>query len=308
MNEAEYVAYLEKQTLQSLQDIVDNLDQEQQPERYQALQNEIKKRSHSTHVVTAEDEQTTNPSNEKFDSQLLSDDLTLIFKGLTGVLKNFKSLCKTLTIPVIIIVIINYLATDSEPKTIEDLTTFTYITLIVCSVLMHSLVAVTIHKFILQGQESMPAWGINKVGVRELKYAGLVTLMAIVPFLPMFITAFSLATLNPILIFILTLTIIVFGFVALYCIARISLVLPSIAIGSNLSLKDSWDITENKRVLMIVCVIILPLLLSTITKFLFDGVNLSLLTSLIQIITPMITISVLSHAYKLLVIETPTDH
>ncbi|MEJ2743694.1 MAG: hypothetical protein P8176_14785, partial [Gammaproteobacteria bacterium] len=84
-----------------------------------------------------------------------------------------------------------------------------------------------------------------------------------------------------------------------YIVGRLSLVFPSIAIGEDIGLKDSWEATKNYKLMMIVVVVLFPLILRLLEETLKLLPGMFWIGFLTSPLTIIFVVSSLSSAYKI---------
>ncbi len=213
----------------------------------------------------------------------MENSIKSVVGGITYVRHYFLPLSKALIVPFTIMLFLTLVLITSnlpkEAKTVISILQWIPLTLI----------AITTHKIILEGPDSVAEWGINRFGWRELKF----TLCEIL------IVLFAL----PAAIFILIPYVGVFLFmlVAAYIIGRMSLVFPSIAIGERMDFKDSWIATKDHQLMMFSAVILFPLVIGAFEYFLSLVPGLSYLADFLSIFTVVLVVAALSVAYKIVI-------
>ena len=165
--------------------------------------------------------------------------------------------------------------------------------------MIQTLFAITTHRVILLGPESVPKWGVLKWSKRETFFAlhilGLAVLTGILGGMVTFLVSMLIPFANILgwgsaLIFI--------GAVA-WLFARLALVFPAIAIDQGVSFKYSWKLTKNHQFLMVLVVVIFPALL-LIPAYLLSSIQYSfILTSFLSSFATVFMVAALSVAYKM---------
>ncbi|MCP3675624.1 MAG: hypothetical protein GY829_14300 [Gammaproteobacteria bacterium] len=207
------------------------------------------------------------------------------FKAIAGGISYVKyykvSLIKSLLVPFVLLAIITTLAflpnIDSNSALAIEMLQWLPLTLI----------AITTHKVILEGPNSVPIWGINRFGAREFRFMGYEVLVVIVA-LPVLVFYFI-----PHLGGFLSMTAIA------YIIGRLSLVFPSIAIGADVSLKESWVATKNYQLMMIVVVGLFPFLLGLLETLFASLPGMFWIGFVTSTFTTVFVVASLSVAYKI---------
>ena len=206
-----------------------------------------------------------------------------IILGVFGYMYMFRiSFVKALFIPITILVILGYISIDqSELKLViplDILSTFIYI-----------IIAITTHRIILLGPNSIPEWGIYIPRKRELHFTiyfiGLSLLTIPFIFISVQIPVIGL------IISLLTIS---------YLAARFSLVFPAIATDQNWSFSDSWKATKNYQFSMIIIVVIFPSIISLPEQILNYIPYMKILASLLAAITTVLTVAALSVAFQVI--------
>ncbi|MEJ2754539.1 MAG: hypothetical protein P8104_01560 [Gammaproteobacteria bacterium] len=204
-----------------------------------------------------------------------------ITEGVSYVGYYKTSLLKALLVPLALLALIKILGFLPN----IDSNTATAIKFLKCIPL--TLIAITTHKIILDGPNSVPSWGINRFGTREFKFIGNQFLVFIV----------ALPTL--VLAYIPHLGIFIMITAIAYIVGRLSLVFPSIAIGEDIGLKDSWEATKNYKLMMVVVVVLFPLILRLLEETLKLLPGMFWIGFLTSPLTIIFVVSSLSSAYKI---------
>jgi len=157
---------------------------------------------------------------------------------------------------------------------------------------IYSVIAVTTHRLILLGPQSVPKWGLKKVTKRELKFILYSLGLFIMLILPAQLTlipfgGWILATLG-----------------MCYLLGRFSLVFPAIATDKNWSFQKSWWATQPHQIMMVTIVIIFPLLISIPEVLLTRNPYTQFISQIISVITEILVIASLSMAFKAIEIES----
>jgi len=211
-----------------------------------------------------------------------------IEQSFASVNANCTPLAKALVLPVVA-----YLAIASLTIVYDANTTFTWI-LRAAILIPITLIAITTHRIILLGPESVPTWGINRFGWREIKFmlAQYMVIIFLVPVMVLFFVPFV----GPIL-----------GMIAgAYMLGRMSLVFPSIALQRKFDFKDSWDATKNYKLMMFVVVAVFPFVLGMIEFMLERIQGIALVLQAISLFTTVYVVAALSIAYQI-IMEPESD-
>jgi len=212
----------------------------------------------------------------------MSNALEAIERGVVSVNKNWRALFRALLVPVGVYLIISNLIPHIE------LNGFAIHVASVLFQLAFTVIAVTTHRIIILGADSVPCWGINRFGWREVKF--LLSQYVIFIFLIPLAILFFIPVAG-------TLAAMVIG---AYMVGRMSLVFPSIAIGRKFDFKDSWDATRNHQLMMFLTVAVFPFAIG-ILKFMLGHVpGVGLILHLFSILTSIWVIGALSVAYQII--------
>jgi hypothetical protein len=190
-------------------------------------------------------------------------------------------LIKALAIPFVV-----YLAIDAS--TLLDLPLALSWLLAILGVGVQTIFAITTHRVVLLGSNSVSTWGITSWSNRETSFVlhiiGLVLLM-----IPL-----AILGLIPVLGGIIALVIIC------WVSGRLSLVFPGIAVDKGVSFRLSWELTEQYQMLMFLVVVIFPVLLAIPAILLNFLPYTFLLTSLLSTFVVVFEVAALSMAYQLI--------
>lgn len=151
---------------------------------------------------------------------------------------------------------------------------------------IYTLMAVTTHRLILLGPDSVPKWGLNKITERELKfilYSLGLFLMLILP---------AQLTLIPYAGWILAML----GMC--YLLGRFSLIFPAIAIDQKWSYQKSWQATQPHQIMMVTIVIIFPIVIAIPETLLSNNTYTEFISLIISVVTEVFVIAALSMAFK----------
>jgi hypothetical protein len=202
--------------------------------------------------------------------------------GAFGYIYEYKSaLAKALLLPLLLMVAISYLELQSSNFSI-------LIILMVVSMFIYAIFAITTHRIILLGPQSVPTWGMYKLTKREARFVlyaiglGLLT----VPF--------------SVFVFIPFIGVIFFLLAMFYLMGRLSLVFPAIATDNPLTFAGSWEATKEYQLFMIGVVAIFPAVISIPEILLYEIPYMEFLGSLFSLATTVLTVAALSMAYKIL--------
>ena len=165
--------------------------------------------------------------------------------------------------------------------------------LAIVSVAFYIYIAVIVHRHVLLGEGSTPKWGISKWSSRETTFLVTTILLYLMIFIPAMIFEVLVESLGK-----LEISDYITLIPCYYFIARFSLVFPSIALGKDMTFKESWRLTKNKQLLIITVVGIVPSLLSIpITDYIPEHPLTAALVSLYSCLILVFGIALLSRAY-----------
>jgi hypothetical protein len=159
--------------------------------------------------------------------------------------------------------------------------------LLLLKIVFYTLIAVTTHRIILLGPESVSIWGIYKWGRRETYFALYVLLLALVMIPLEFLGMFS------------GITSVIATIIALWVAGRFALVFPGIAIDERFTFELSRIRTQKYNLLMFTIVGIIPILFFWVSAILgFEFFQSRLLFSFFTSVFLIFEISLVSNAYK----------
>ena len=177
----------------------------------------------------------------------MSDIKKIIFGTLGYVLAYKGILTKVLFIPFLLYLVLD-IAEHYQESTQQ--TAISMILLTVGGILAQTIMAVSTHRIILLGPDTVTTLGAFKWSMRETQFALYGLFLGIIIFFVMFPLLFIPQ---------------IGGWLAIpivcWIIGRLSLVFPAIAIDDNGSFSQAWDYSRNHQLLMVMVVIIFPVLL-----------------------------------------------
>ncbi|MGF1862647.1 hypothetical protein [Photobacterium profundum] len=153
---------------------------------------------------------------------------------------------------------------------------------------LYAIVAINVHKIVLDGVNSVPKWGRFKFGKVELWF--------IAHYICLSAAFIAIAFMASFLGLAVILIIVVFGVIA----CRLSLVFPAIAIGKGVSFPYAWHLSSEKTLYMFGVVAIFPIVLGLVLLPLQTVGVPQVVTSILSYLVTIITVTSLSLAYKLL--------
>lgn len=212
----------------------------------------------------------------------MEDTFKAIELGLASINTNRSALIRALVLPVVIylgivILIQQGVVSEAGAKIINFLL-----------VVPISLIAITTHRIVLRGPESIPKWGINRIGWREIKFAlsQYVILLFLIPAGLLFLIPY-IGWLCGILL-------------GAYMVGRLSLVFPSIAVDEKLDFVDSWYSTKEYQFMMFGVVAVFPFILGVFEFMLSRIRGLEMVLHALSIVTTVFTVAALSAAFKII--------
>jgi hypothetical protein len=214
---------------------------------------------------------------------MIKSEFVLFLKIVTGAFANVyyykRVLAKALFIPFslyLMIDIVTYYHPDGP----------LYVLVVIVSTLIHAIFAITTHRVMLLGPESISEWGLPKWTWRETRFVfymiGIVLavipimILAIIPFIGVFIALF----------------------LAGWLMSRFSLVFPGIAVDHEASFGESWVMTEKHQLLMFLVVLVFPVLLAIPTYLVERAVPFYMLSAVVSTFLIVFEVTALSLAYK----------
>ena len=212
-------------------------------------------------------------------------------------------LIKKLSVPILFLIGIGYV--EEYSNGIYDYL-FAFI-----GYLAYVFLAVTCHRIIILGKNSVPTFGVRKWTMREARFfSWLVGLYIMIG-----VMIFSIAALPSVIIplfegrvmYLVIPVSIISALPGVYVLSRLSLIFPATSVDEKANIKWAWDISRNNgwRLAVIVCA--LPAAAGYIQNVLIgedDGVLKSTLLMLVAFVVLIIEIAALSLTYKELKNET----
>lgn len=206
-----------------------------------------------------------------------------IYGGIVHVKYHFRQLVKSLAVPFVLLI---FLVSD---VLIPGINTGDLFIIEFAQWIPLTLIAITTHRTILEGPDSVPEWGIKKFGYSEFKFVfyeiGIVLLS-----LPFAFIGLMIPDIGKYLAML----------IIEYVFSRLSLVFPSIAIDKSIDLKASWVYTKDHQVMMFSSVIIFPFVLTGIEEVLAMIPGLFWISGVLSAVTIVFTVSALSVSYKII--------
>ena len=221
------------------------------------------------------------------------------------VYENRVPLAKALSLPFSAFLIIGFIEESEMDGPIS------YLLLMALGFFLQVIFAITTHRILLLGKESVPEFGLRSWSKREtfyfLHFLGLL-LMLIAPALLIMLIA-------PVLLsFITFIGAAIAMVVSFWVLSRLSLVFPGIAVDKGVSFQMSWDLTKDYQLLMLLVVIVCPVLLAIPSILLslipypfiltnFVSTLVIVLTNFVSTLVIVFEVAALSMAYQLITSE-----
>ena len=162
--------------------------------------------------------------------------------------------------------------------------------------MVYSVIAITTHRVILLGPNSVPEWGITSWSKREIYF--------FLHFMGLCLITIAAVLLN----FIPFLGAIAIFVVICWLLPRFSLVFPGVAVDKGVSFKLSWRLTRSYQLLMFLVVVIFPILL-ILPLLVFELIPYGYFLSNIFIALVIVfQVSALSLTYKKITSEVYGSH
>jgi len=227
--------------------------------------------------------------------------LEVFFGAFKCVFDNKKALIKALLIPFTFLILISIWSMNNyvNPQTSLDgfkqniLVTFV---LLFLEFLLHVSIAISTHRIILMGEESVPEWGKLSIGNNELRfiwYSILVVVIMIPTALLSFIPTIGLPL----------------AFVGIaYLAGRVSLILPATATEQDWNISDAWDKSRNHQLLMSLTVVIFPIIFGIPELLLSYLPYMEIPVIIISIFTTVLVVAALSVVFKLITDEEDDEY
>ncbi len=172
---------------------------------------------------------------------------------------------------------------------------------------LSAVLAVTTHRLVLLGAESVPRYGLGKLNGRDAMFFLYMIGIDLITIIPMTIASLALIfgfgvmpdglAPHPVTFGLAAVAVLVVFFVSRFC-----LVLPGTAVDDEVSFGESWDLTQQSRVSIFVVFSILPVavLLPVFSLFFYDSQLLTFVASVFSTLGIVVGIVFLSVAYKMI--------
>ncbi|MCG8084078.1 MAG: hypothetical protein AB2689_23440 [Candidatus Thiodiazotropha taylori] len=219
--------------------------------------------------------------NRDIPNQVHTDIKRTLWGAFGYVYEYRKPFAKALFFPVSILVALGALSIQ-EPNSVL------MVVLVILPWVIYTILAITIHRIILLGPNSVSEWGVYTPGKREAYFI----LHSIG--LSLFMIPFGFISVIPAIGWIVSMIAII------YMMARLSLVFPAIATDQSWAFSDSWKATKNHQALMMVVVAIFPFVISIPERLLSKVPYAGGFVNLLSALTLVFVVSALSVAFKLI--------
>ncbi|MFT7651901.1 MAG: hypothetical protein ACI9ON_001569 [Limisphaerales bacterium] len=201
--------------------------------------------------------------------------------ALATVLTAAPRLAYALAIPAVVFVALSFVQTQ------EEITAPIFMLTGLITLTMHTIVAVTTHRIIILGPDSVSTWGLTRWSMRETQFLlyllsmgfGVVMLVSLGLILPQPVgIALAIS-------------------IAIVVVSCVSLVFPSIAVEQPLTFKAAWDLAQGNIFPLVVCVWLFPIAISLPVGALSMVAYTGPLVAILQLVANALTIAALSLAY-----------
>ncbi|NKC01462.1 MAG: hypothetical protein GKR90_23595 [Pseudomonadales bacterium] len=204
----------------------------------------------------------------------------VIVGALASVVAELPTLGKALLGPGIVYMALNFIPND-------EITIGIAVLLAVSSLVLHTVFAITTHRIVMLGSDSVPEWGLRSWSRRETRFAGYV--VALVMMLAVLITlAIATQPIGPIIVMV----------VAVVGGCSLSLVFPAIALEEEFTLGDAWRMAQGHISALILCIWLFPFLLAILAILVAQIPYARPLAALMELVTTILTIATLSVAFS----------
>ncbi|MGL6259542.1 hypothetical protein [Vibrio sp. WXL103] len=164
---------------------------------------------------------------------------------------------------------------------------------------LYVVVAINVHKLVLNGVESVPKWGRFTLGQVEIAFIGH-SLCLVLALISSGVAVVLLASLVQNTTFIQA--VIFVGMLALYVImCRLCVIFPAIAMEHALTFRQAWQLTRGKSAYMFAVVGVYPVILGLLISPLLTSGLPHVVVNLVSNVVMILTVTSLSLAYKELV-------
>ncbi len=211
-----------------------------------------------------------------------------------------KVLLRSILFPILLLVIVDIAAwaLDSPDGIVIFL-------LGLASFIFYAFLAVTCHRIVLMGENSVPPFGIRKWEMRETRFLGWVIGIYFTAFFALVcmgvISTILLSVLGNVGLSLVQLMYLVITVLVLYMMSRLIMVFPATAIDERPSIRWSWELTNNNGWRLFLIAAVLPAvtaffqaMLERENSTMMENIGLTALTFVMIVVE----VSALSLAYK----------
>lgn len=219
---------------------------------------------------------------------------TIIKVTFEKLFSKWQVLLKALFLPLLFLLFMEYVGVNVLIQ--KDSSAIGVLILTVISLIINVFIAVTTHRVLLLGDDSVPPYGIFTLGARERKFFLKSIILALIVILPMSIATF----IHPILGVIAIIS-------GLIIFSRLSLVFPAVCIDEEISFGDAWNLTKEYKGLVFLTLIVFPAILSILVALIYGLVigflvkviapELSILSAFLNLFITVFVIGFLSSTY-----------
>lgn len=205
----------------------------------------------------------------------------IVSESLSLTFANRLRLAQSLLVPFSLLMLLDYI------KQLES-TGIPNILISSLSLIIYTVFTITVHRVILLGEKSVSKWGIYKWSKRET-YFFIHFFALLILFILFFIASMFILREAGVLVGVLF---------SAYMFSRYSLLFPATAIDKGLTLKSSWALSKNHKLLMIYIVVLIPAVFALPMYLISQITDAFWVASIINSIATVYTISFLSIAYS----------
>ncbi|PLY04503.1 MAG: hypothetical protein C0625_16360 [Arcobacter sp.] len=229
----------------------------------------------------------------------------IIVNTFDAIFKNSNNLVQKLFIPILLMSSINYfipqfisseIIIQLNANNINIKTFGPSFLLLFLLILANISVAITTHRVIILGKDSVPKLGSYIFGLRELNFLFKSILLIIIILIPT-IPTFFIPIIGPYITIVL----------ALILFSRLSFIFPALACDEKMSFFQAWKYTKNHTFLTLFTIIIFPSIFAFSVGFIYSitiefliklvSPHLVILYSLLDVFIMVFIVSALSSAY-----------
>lgn len=232
--------------------------------------------------------------------KILSETVSFVFG-------NRNRLLRALCIPFLLYTAIGFVNSINHPMRGTVL-------LSILGLVIETWFAVTTHRLVLLGPDSVPTWGLRKITRREALFLlhalvfiiALTVIFYIMKRTPTVVLSITSQLFKPehflenYYAYMIPIAIInVFWIcVVLFAINRLTLVFPGIAIDQGVSFPLSWKLTKNHQIRLFITLIVFPLILGTLGILIRTIPGSTVMVSLLNTLMYVFVVAALSISYR----------